>query len=231
MKRMLTAALTPILLLAAACGQGESAATKTQMAAATTLTPAGLEPAPAGDYTLDKAHASLVFKVDHIGFSNWTARFSKFDSALHFDPANPASSAVEASIDASSIDPANPPEGFIAMLTGEKFLDAKAYPQMTFKTTKVEVTGANTAKVTGDFTLRGQTHPLILKVVYNGGYAGHPYEPNARIGFSAHGSIKRSDYGVDYGLPPPGTTMGVGDKVDIVIEAEFTGPPLRKTAE
>ena len=88
-------------------------------------------------------------------------------------------------------------------------------------------TGANTANVTGDFTMHGVTKPLVLAVTFNGGYAGHPYDPNARIGFSATGSIKRSEFGMAYGVPEPGTTMGVGDDVSLVLEAEFSGPPFK----
>ena len=68
---------------------------------------------------------------------------------------------------------------------------------------------------------------MTLEVTYNGGYVGHPMDPNARIGFSAKGAFKRSDFGIAYGVPAPGTTMGVGDEVQVEIEAEFSGPPLK----
>jgi polyisoprenoid-binding protein YceI len=68
---------------------------------------------------------------------------------------------------------------------------------------------------------------VVLTGTFNGGYAGMPkMDPQARVGFSAHGSLKRSDFGMTFGLPAPGTTMGLGDLIDISIEAEFTGPPL-----
>lgn len=72
--------------------------------------------------------------------------------------------------------------------------------------------------------MRGVTRPLTLEARFNGGYAGHPLERNARIGFSAHATLNRSEYGMDIGIPAPGSTMGVSDAVEIVIEAEFTGP-------
>ena len=181
---------------------------------------------PAGDYKLDPTHASLDFKVNHLGFSNYTARFSDFDAKLKFDPANPSASSVEATIDPKSLSLPNPPPGFKDELTGKAWLDAAQYPAITFRSTKVEVTGANTAKVTGDFTLHGVTKPVVLDATFNGGYAGHPMDPHARIGFSAHGVFKRSDFGIAYGVPAPGTTMGVSDAVDVQIEAEFSGPPL-----
>lgn len=78
----------------------------------------------------------------------------------------------------------------------------------------------------GDFTLHGVTQPVSLDVRFNGGYPGQPMEPQARIGFSARGSIERSDFGIAMGLPAPGSQLGVGDEVEIVLEAEFLGPPL-----
>ena len=97
---------------------------------------------------------------------------------------------------------------------------------MKFRSTKVELTSANTARITGDFTFHGVTLPVTLDAAFNGGYAGHPFDPNARIGFSARGSLKRAAFGVVEGIPPPGTTMGVSDNVEFIIEAEFNGPAL-----
>lgn len=76
----------------------------------------------------------------------------------------------------------------------------------------------------GELTLHGITKPITLETIFNGGYAGHQYEPRARIGFSAHGAFKRSDFGIAYGIPEPGSNMGVFDDVEVIIEAEFTGP-------
>jgi polyisoprenoid-binding protein YceI len=182
--------------------------------------------APAGAYKLDKAHASLTFRVNHIGFSNYTARFANFDAQLQLDPANPSASSVTATVDPKSLLINTPPAGFLDELLGAKWLDAAQFPQMTFKSTKVEMTGANTARVTGDFTMHGVTLPVTLEATFNGGYAGNAYEPQARVGFSAHGSLQRVAFGVKEGVPPPGSTMGVSDNVDIIIEAEFNGPPL-----
>src|SRR6476620_11618378 len=67
---------------------------------------------PAGDYTLDKAHATLIFRVDHLGFSHYTARFTRFDATLRLDPASPATARLEASIDPASLTADNPPPGF-----------------------------------------------------------------------------------------------------------------------
>ncbi len=80
---------------------------------------------------------------------------------------------------------------------------------MEFESRQVDVTGVNTVRIHGDLTLHGVTRPIVLEATFNGGYAGHPMDPNARIGFSAQGTLKRSEFGIAYGIPAPGTTMGV----------------------
>lgn len=195
-------------------------------AAASAVPAASTARIPAGDYTLDKAHASLIFKVSHLGFSGFTGRFTRFDAKLRFDPAKPAMSSVEATIDPLSISSDNAPAGFLESLQGTDWLDAAKFGAITFRTTRVTAASARRLHVTGDFTLHGVTRPLTLDVTFNGGYAGHPMDPNARIGFSGRGKLRRSDFGVAFGIPAPGSTMGVGDEVEVVLEAEFTGPPL-----
>lgn len=188
---------------------------------------------PAGSYVLDKSHASLIFKVDHLGFSNYTARFKRFDAQLQFDPANLAASRVNVTIEARSIETDFPDPAkldFNAELQNEKWLNAAKFPEITFRSTKVNVIGRNKVRIDGELTLRGVTRPMTLHATYNGGYAGHPFDPQARIGFSAHGELKRSEFGISYGVPAPGSKFGVGDAVNVIIEAEFSGPPLAKAA-
>lgn len=183
---------------------------------------------PAGAYSLDKAHGSLIFRVNHLGFSHFTARFTRFDAELEFDPDHLAASSVTATVDAASIETDYPdPEqfDFNAQLRGEQWLDTAHHPEMTFRSTGVTVTGDHELRIAGALTLRGETHPVVLHATYNGGYAGHPLDPHARIGFSARGSLRRSDYGLTFGIPAPGSMMGVGDEVEVIIEAEFSGPP------
>ncbi len=183
---------------------------------------------PAGEFKLDKSHASLIFAVNHLGFSTYYGQFAAFDATMTFDPANAAASKLTASVDAGSLVVPAPPPGFLDELKGEKFLNAGAHPQMTFVSTAIEVTGEKTGRITGDFTMLGVTKPVVLEVTFNGGWAGIPgMDPHARAGFSAKGTLKRSEFGMDYGLPPPGTTFGVSDEVEIIIEAEFTGPELK----
>jgi polyisoprenoid-binding protein YceI len=195
-------------------------------------TPAAPTP-PAGAYTLDKAHTSVTFRVTHLGFSHYTARFGTVDGKLKFDPANPARMVVEATIDPRSLELNTPPAGFHDELVGKNWLNAQAFPAITFKSTKVTLTGKSTAKVTGDFTLHGVTKPVTLDVTYNGGWPPNAMD-GARVGFSAHGVFKRSAFGMGMGVPAPGSSMGVSDDVDVAIETEFssgkaTGPaPTKK---
>jgi polyisoprenoid-binding protein YceI len=179
---------------------------------------------PAGTYTLDKAHASLLFRVNHLGFSHWTARFSRFDASARFDPSKPAADQLTVTIDPTSINADNLPDGFLGTLQGPKFLDAGKFPQMSYRSTRVEPVGANGLRIYGELTLHGVTKPVVLDATYNGGYLGHPLDPHARAGFSARGTLKRADFGISFGIPEPGSTMGVGDAVEFAIEAEFSGP-------
>jgi len=191
------------------------------------VTPEVVKPATAGLYKLDPAHASLIFKVNHMGLSNYTARFKNFDAQLEFDPNNPSASKVNATIEVGSLEtdfPRSTPN-FNAQLQNPDWLNVVKFPKIMFRSTKVTPTGAKTARITGELNLHGVTHPVTLEATFNGGYASHPYDPlGSRIGFSAHGSFKRSEFGITQGIPAKGSTMGVGDKVEVIIEAEFTKP-------
>ena len=211
--------LTCAVLALAACSEKPAPAPPAQKAAEAAPA-APKSTAPAGAYTLDPSHASVTFKVKHLGFSNYTAGFDKIAGKLTFDPANPAAMAVEATIDVNSLDLNTPPAGFHDELMSAMFFESAKFPTITFKSTKVEVTGADTAKVTGDLTLHGVTKPVTLDTTFNGGWAANAFD-GARAGFSAHTVLKRSDFGMTSGIPAPGTSMGVSDEVEVSIEAEF----------
>jgi polyisoprenoid-binding protein YceI len=185
------------------------------------------DPVPKGAYEIDKLHASLIFRVSHLGFSSFTGRFTRFDATLDFDPRKLADSRVDVTIDPTSVTADNVPTDFLSMLSGKGWLDAEQHPEIAFRSRRVEVQDANAFRIHGDITINGVTRPCVLDARYNGGYATHPFEPRARIGFSAKGSLRRSEFGVNAGLPAPGTTFGVGDEVEIVLEAEFSGPSYR----
>jgi polyisoprenoid-binding protein YceI len=226
----LIAPLAGIAVIATACSPAPKTASepaKPPTAGAPAEAQAPAE-AAAGAYFMDPAHTSVNFRVSHMGLSHYTARFTKVSGNLTFDPANPAAQSVTVTIDPTSVQTNYPDPAkldFDSQIEKE-FLDTAHFPQITFKSTKVEVTGPKTANVTGDLTLHGVTKPVILQATFNGGYKPNAYDPmGARVGFSAKGTFKRSDFGISFGLPAPGTTMGVGDNVDVAIETEFTSKP------
>lgn len=227
----ITAAI--FLALAACAPREDAAAPAPQLAAEPASAPGGAAPivpvetpSPAGIYRLDKSHASLVFKVDHVGFSNYTGQFRSFDATLTFDPANPEAMAVTATIDVASLDIPAPPAGFLDELKSAAWLDAVGHPEMTFRSTSVTPTAPDAARVEGELLFRGVVAPVVMDVIYNGGYADFPpYDPNARIGFSAKGALKRSAFGVTAAIPTTEQPFGVGDAVTFEIEAEFNEQP------
>ena len=165
--------------------------------------------APAGNWVIDKRHASLEMKVSHFGTSHYTFRFAReaIDGSYVYDPAKPLATKVSITIDAAAVD-TGLPDFNKEIGTDPKFFNAAQYPKITFVSTKVEP-----GKLTGDLTFRGVTKPVTLDVTYNG-YAKTPFGSQI-MGFSATGVIKRSDFGFTHlkGL--------VGDDVDLEIQAEF----------
>ena len=233
MKPTQTATIIASLLLALSnCSPGEPAPAATAPEAAPAeiaAAPAApdVSKLPAGAYKLDPSHATLVFKVNHLGFSNYTAQFRTFTADMTLDPAQPETAKLTATVELNSLAIPAPPAGFIDELLSDTWLGASITPQMKFESTSITRTGPATADIVGDLTLKGATKPVTLHATFNGGFEGHPMDPAAHIGFSAHGTLKRSDFGIDIGIPAPGSTMGVFDEVTIDIEAEFTGPALK----
>lgn len=162
-------------------------------------------------YEFDKAHTQILFYVSHLGFSMSQGEFHDYDGTITFDQENPQNSSVEVTIQTSSIDMDD--EKWDKHMRNEDFFDVKEYPTMTFKSTSIETTGENTANITGDLTILDVTKPVTLETTFNKADV-HPYSKRYVAGFSASTQVKRSDFGMDYGLP------GIGDMVDIRIEVE-----------
>jgi polyisoprenoid-binding protein YceI len=228
MRLMLVAAAA---LSLAACNQ--SAETPT-----TTEAPAVEVNAPTGAYTLDPYHSTISVRAQHFGLAYYTLRFNKVSGTLNFNAENPTQSTIEATVDVTSLDtPYTGDRDFDSELQNSSWLDSSGFPTATFRSTSVEQTGPNTARVTGDLTLRGVTAPLTLDVTYDGSHSPHPMGMQmSSIGFSARGTFQRSQFGVRELLATAGGNDGVSDQVELVIEAEFTRPiesavPGNTTAE
>lgn len=161
-------------------------------------------------YALDKPHSQIKFSVDRGGWTRVAGWFEKFDGTIMFDEVDVSKSSVEATIDTGSIN-----TGFArrdAHLKSPDFFNAKEFPNMTFKTTKVEKTGAKTGKMTGMLTLLGVTKPVTLDVTFNQKKAS-PRNNKTFTGFTAVGKLNRADYGMKFILG------AVSDEVQIEIQA------------
>ncbi|MCM2343167.1 MAG: YceI family protein [Alphaproteobacteria bacterium] len=179
-------------------------------AVALTVGVSGVQAAPM-TYTLDNPHTQIVFSVSHLGFSHSMGKFTDYEGKFIFDPENPTASAVDVTIKAASVDLAH--DKWNDHLKNADFFNVEKFPTITFKSTKIDTTGEKTADITGDLTILGVTKPVVLKTVYNK-TDKHPYSGKMVAGFSATASIKRSDFGMTYGLP------GVADDVNIMLEVE-----------
>ena len=180
--------------------------------------------APTGEYALDPTHSSLVVRANHFGLSNYTLRLTGLSATLSFNAEDPAQSSVTASVAADTVQTEYAGQrDFDDELENSEWLDAAAHPALTFTSTGIELTGSNTGRMSGDLTIRGVTHPAVFDVTFNRAYRQHPMGfPIALLGFSAHGAIKRSEYGLNVLIPAAESGLGVSDEVEI--EAEFTQP-------
>ena len=187
-------------------------------AAAQAACPSGLPPqvscgeanpalATAGTYNLDSKHAAVLAKVSHIGYSYSVFRFDKLKGTLVWDPAAAAKSKLNVSVDTGSI--TTNVEGFAAELSGDKYLNSKAFPEATFVSSAFRQTDPTHGQVDGQLTLMGKTKPLTFDVELIGAGKGFG---KPRMGVEAKAQIKPQDYG----LP----AMFV-DPIQIVIDAEF----------
>jgi polyisoprenoid-binding protein YceI len=159
--------------------------------------------ATAADYVIDtKGHASINFKISHLGFSFVTGRFNTFTGTFSYDEAKPEASKVAVEIDVASID-TNQAERDKHVRSAD-FLDAAKFPKATFVSKSVKSSGPGKATVTGDLTLHGVTKPVTIEAEYVGGgddpWGGH------RQGFRGNTTLTLADFGVD--TSPLGPTAG-----------------------
>ena len=170
----------------------------------------------ADKYVLDASHSQIVFEYNHLGFSTSFGMFSGFTGEIMFDEANPASSSVSVNISADSMI-----TGWDArtkhLLSGD-FLDAAKAPEVTFNSTSINVTGENTAVITGDLMLNGVTKSVDLDAKLNK-IADHPMAKKPWAGFDATTTLKRSDFNMGNFAPFISDEV----KMEISIEAMKEG--------
>ncbi|MCH2070826.1 YceI family protein [Acinetobacter pittii] len=171
------------------------------------------------DYKIDPTHTATVFSWNHFGFSTPSANFSDIQGVIKVDNAKPANSSVNVTIPLSSVNTNVP--ALDKEFQEEAWFNAAKYPNITFKSTKVETKDKKHFKITGDLTVKGVTKPVVLDAVLNK-QGEHPMAKVPAIGFNATTSFKRSDFGLGNYVP------NVGDKITVNITTEATAANAAK---
>ncbi|HMF74650.1 MAG TPA: YceI family protein [Bryobacteraceae bacterium] len=169
-------------------------------------------------YQIDSVHSSVQFVVRHLMVSNVRGTFSGVKGSVHYDPANPAATTVDAIVDVNTISTND--EKRDGHLKSADFLDAAQYPEIIFKAKKVKKTGDSDFGVTGDLTLHGVTKEVVLDVEEVSTEAKDPWG-GTRIGAAAKTKIKRSDFGLTWNAALETGGLMVGDDVKIEFDLQF----------
>ncbi len=173
---------------------------------------ADLSAVPSGTYNVDTTHAYIRFQYNHLGLSNPTLGFEEFDLTMNLDNAEPANTTVALEIKTDSVQTGS--QIWHDHITGEKWFDAANNPSIAFASTGVSANPDGTYDLTGDLTIKDQTHPVVLKVTVNAAMM-HPMAKKPVVGISAVGGLKRSQWGLGANAPY------VSDEVKLHIEAEM----------
>jgi polyisoprenoid-binding protein YceI len=163
------------------------------------------------DYKIDPTHTATVFSWNHFGFSTPSANFSDIQGMIKVDEKNPAQSSVEVVIPVSSVN--TNVKALDNEFQEEAWFNAAKFPNITFKSTKVETKDKKHFKITGDLTVKGVTKPVVLNAVLNKKSA-HPMSKLETIGFNATTSFQRSAFGIGNYVP------NVGDEITVNITTE-----------
>jgi polyisoprenoid-binding protein YceI len=167
----------------------------------------------AADYKIDPTHTHVLFMVDHLGFSKMVGLFTDTSGTFSFDPAHVEASKLKVVIKTASLQSQFAPRD--ADLKGADWFNVTEFPEMTFVGTTYTKKDDKTGTITGNLTLLGVTKPVTLNVTLN--KAGvRPTDKAEAAGFSARGTIKRSDFGLKTYLPY------IGDDISLIVETEAT---------
>jgi polyisoprenoid-binding protein YceI len=170
------------------------------------------------EWRLDSSHSAAHFSVRHMMISNVRGQLGKVTGTVKYDPADPKTASVEATVDPAGIDTRN--EKRDAHLKSPDFLDVAKFPTITFKSTKVEPAGDGKLRVTGDLTMHGVTKPVTLMV--EGPTGPMKDARGSRIGATATTTISRKDFGITWNRAIETGGVVVSDEVAITIDAELT---------
>jgi polyisoprenoid-binding protein YceI len=182
------------------------------MATATT------SPATITTWKLDPAHSHAEFKVKHMMISNVKGSFSGLTGTLTEHAFDASLSSVEATVPVPTVSTGDPQRD--GHLKSADFFDAEKYPEMTFKSTRVQKKGEGEYAVTGDLTLHGVTKPVTFAVDGPSAPGKDPWG-NTRIGLSATAKINRKDFGLNWNAALETGGILVGEDVQIALEIQF----------
>jgi polyisoprenoid-binding protein YceI len=155
----------------------------------------GIEAPGPGTWEIDPGHTSVAFVAKYLMVTKVRGHFSEFSGAIHVAE-RPEDSWGELVIGASSIDTGNPDRD--KHLRSPDFLDVERFPELRFRSTKVELPGGNAVVVMGDLTIRDVTRPVVLQAEFSG--LSHDPWGNRRAGFSATTEIDREEFGASWNL-------------------------------
>ncbi len=191
--------------------------------AAQKTSPVSFTAIPTGDYRIDTAHSVIGFSIRHFEISLVHGRFREFNGTIHYDADNAGKSSVEFTAKTESIDTGV--TGRDNHLRTADFFDAAKYPEITFKSTRVESKGNNSYILHGDFTMKGVTKQISFPFTIRG--AIKDGRGNTRFGVAAETKIDRRDYGITWGKPMANGGLDVGNEVmiNLQLEAIKTSPP------
>ena len=190
----------------------DRSATKAQAQA----TKASYVPVPGGEYRIDPAHSTIGFAIRHYEINWVSGRFKDFSGTIRYDEKDVTRSSVEFTAKIESIDTGIAPRD--NHLRTADFFDVAKYPEMTFKSTRVERKGKQGYVLHGDFTLRGVTKPLAIPFTVTG--AIKDPRGNIRFGVDAQTKIDRRDYGITWGKALEGGGLDLGNEVTISLQLE-----------
>ncbi|MCM3177693.1 YceI family protein [Cytobacillus horneckiae] len=167
-------------------------------------------------WMLDPAHSSVDFSVKHMMIANVKGTFNQFDATIEADPDDLTSASIELNIDLASVDTRN--EDRDNHLRSADFFNVEKNPKMTFATTNIERKGEGEYNVTGNLTIAGVTKSETISVTYEG--SGVDPWGNVKVGFTADGSLNRSDYGLTWNSALETGGVLVGDKIKISLDLQ-----------
>lgn len=181
------------------------------------------EKGESGTYNFDKAHSSIGFYVKHMGLVDVPGHFRDFMGKISYDEKDVTKSSVEFSAKVTSIDTGV--AGRDNHLRSKDFFEVEAYPEMTFKSTKIEKKGEK-LMMTGDLTIKGVTKSISFPFSVVGFVKD---QRGVRMGAVAETKINRREFGITYGNNLPNGTPAISDEVKVVLNIEAVMPAAQPT--